>query len=163
MKRLLFIIIVLFSNFTINNPIKKDLFNYKPGLPAIESQIANILINKSINIINSIYIPVKASYYNPVISQCDDSPLYTGSGSYIDTIKLKNKEIRWMALSYDLLVYFGGTIKYGDKLMVISDNPNLKGVWYAKDAMNNIYKHKIDFLCYNKINGNFNNIKILKI
>lgn len=87
------------------------------------------------------------SYYQPRKGQTDDSPLYCGSGKYIDTIKLKKKLIRWVAVSPDLLKRFGGKYRYGDKIYVKYPT-QYKGVWTINDCMNKRYKNKIDFLIW---------------
>jgi hypothetical protein len=45
----------------------------------------------------------RATTYYCNVSQCDNYPFTTADGSVIDPIKLKNKEIRWCALSRDLI------------------------------------------------------------
>ena len=54
--------------------------------------------------------------YNPTVKQCDRTPLVTASNSTIDKIKLGNQEIRWMALSRNLLKRWNGKFHYGDLL-----------------------------------------------
>lgn len=87
------------------------------------------------------------SYYQPKLAQTDDSPLYTGSGKYIDTIKLKKKLFRWCAVSPDLLKRFGGKYRYGDKIYVKYPT-QYRGVWTINDCMNKRYRNKIDFLVW---------------
>lgn len=89
---------------------------------------------------------VTATYYNPVKSQCDGNPLVTADGSKINLKKLKNKEIRWIAVSRDLLKYYN----YGDTVDIQSENSKLRGKWVVKDCMNKRFKKKIDFLSYEK-------------
>lgn len=115
---------------------------------------------------NSINIPevasshkVTATYYNPVKSQCQGNPLITADGSKINLKKLRNKEIRWIAVSRDLLKYYN----YGDTVVVLSSNNKLNGRWIVRDCMNKRFKRKIDFLSHEK---NFMNkpetVKIIK-
>ena len=89
----------------------------------------------------------RASTYNAVASQCDSDPLNTSDMSRIDTVKLKLGEIRWCALSRDLLSRWGGIIDYGDTITVKSiRNPQINGEWVVHDCMNARYKNSVDFL-----------------
>jgi 3D (Asp-Asp-Asp) domain-containing protein len=108
-------------------------------------------------------IRVVATYYNPVKSQCDLDPLTTASNDKINIKKLKAGKIRWIACSRNLLKRWGGDLKYGDKVYVVSKNKNIKGYWIVKDSMNKRYKNRIDFLCYDKIQGDLSNVRIYKV
>ena len=105
-------------------------------------------------------LKVDATYYNPVAGQCDSNPLETASTDVIDLNKLEKKEIRWVACSRNLLKRWGGKLKYGDKITVVSKNKNLSGVWIVKDSMNKRFKNRIDFLCSNRIKGDFTDVVI---
>lgn len=82
----------------------------------------------------------KGSYYNPVASQCDNTPTITSIGHKI------KKEDKIVALSRDLLILY----PYHSKIEVIYPE-HLKGIWLVKDCMNKRYKKRIDFLSFNKI------------
>jgi hypothetical protein len=84
--------------------------------------------------------------YNPEISQCDSDPFTTADMSRINLKKLKNKEIRWVALSRDLLKRWGGSIDYGDSIFIVGGEK--EGWWVVHDCMNKRYKNRIDFLEY---------------
>ncbi len=58
--------------------------------------------------------------YNPEESQCDTDPLITANNSKIDLDKLRRNEIRWMALSRNLLKRWNGAFNYGDTVSVHS-------------------------------------------
>lgn len=103
-------------------------------------------LKKSIKSIDTLSFK-KWSYYQPKGNQTDDSPLYCGSGKYIDTVKLKKGLIKWCAVSPDLLKRFGGKYRYGDKIYIKCPT-QYKGVWIINDCMNKRYKNKIDFLVY---------------
>lgn len=110
----------------------------------------------------------KGSRYNPHPSQCDDSPFHTADGSYIDMEKLEKGEIRWVALSWDLVDNatrrrirkekwaWRGVANFGDTIWVSSEsNPLLNGPWVVHDVMNGRFRKSIDFLCHpnNKLGG----------
>src|SRR5690348_11755117 len=67
--------------------------------------------------------------YNPTVKQCDRTPLVTASNSKIDKNKLVKQEIRWMALSRNLLKRWKGEFHYGDTVMVSSGDPAIDGFW----------------------------------
>lgn len=89
---------------------------------------------------------VLATYYNPTRKQCDKTPLITADGSKINTVALRKGRIRWVALSRDMLRYY----KYGDAIVVKSDDTRLNGIWHVKDTMNPRHKRRIDFLTHEK-------------
>ena len=90
---------------------------------------------------------IRATTYNPVSSQCDNDPLTTADGSKIDLISLQRQEIRWVALSRDLLCRWGGPFNYGDTISVFSiENCQINGDWIVHDCMNARYDKSIDFL-----------------
>ena len=91
-------------------------------------------------------IEVSGTVYNPVVGQCDGSPLHTADGSFIDTILLRQGEIRWLAISQDLLVNNGGPYKLGDTIYVHHPNPKIRGQWVIHDCMNPRVKRYLDFL-----------------
>lgn len=102
---------------------------------------------------------VRATTYNCEVSQTDSSPYTTADGSIIDPVKLKNKEIRWVALSWDLIwdefrqgIYddttaWRGEFAFNDTIEIYSKTfPNLNGYWVVHDVMNKGYRNSIDFL-----------------
>ena len=58
--------------------------------------------------IDTTYITSHASItvYQPIKAQCDSQPLITSDGSKIDLKELKNGNIKWCAISQDLLYLF---------------------------------------------------------
>jgi len=119
----------------------------------------------------------RATTYYCNVSQCDNDPFTTADGSVIDPIKLKNKEIRWCALSRDLIwdeyrqgihaEGFRGLFEFGDTIVVKSNsNPQINGKWVVHDTMNKRYTRSIDFLIHPDNNkpklGLCDDVKILK-
>ena len=119
----------------------------------------------------------RATSYYCNVSQCDNDPFTTADGSVIDPIKLKNKEIRWCALSRDLIwdeyrqtihkQGFRGLFEFGDTIVVKSNsNPQINGKWVVHDTMNKRYTRSIDFLIHPDNNnpklGVCDDVKILK-
>lgn len=88
---------------------------------------------------------VTATVYNPVEDQCDSDPLVTADNSNIDLLKLKKKQIRWIAVSQDLL----GEYKYGDQVhLLCKENPKINGVYIIHDCMNKRFRDRIDILTH---------------
>ena len=99
----------------------------------------------------------RATTYNAEVSQCDSDPFGTADGSRINPTKLKNQEIRWVALSRDLIwdeyrqgLYkhdFRGQFAFGDTIYLHSElKPQINGYWVVHDCMNKRYRNSIDFL-----------------
>lgn len=84
---------------------------------------------------------VTLTYYHPVKEQCDDQPLITADGSKIDLSRLKKGEIRWCAISRDLLWLFP---KNKPKRIWIEGY----GIYEVRDVMHKRQKHKVDILLH---------------
>lgn len=85
---------------------------------------------------------VLATKYNPVVEQCDDNPLITADNSKICLDKLNKHDLKWIAVSRDLLSIFN----YGDTVVIDSENHRLNGEWIVHDTMNKRFSNRIDFL-----------------
>lgn len=92
------------------------------------------------------FLKLKATYYNPTEGQCDKTPLVTGSGYKINLKKLKNKEIKVVAVSRDLLKIY----PYGSTIYV-HQPVHLRGHYKVEDTMNRRFTNRVDFLVYDKI------------
>lgn len=103
--------------------------------------------------------------YNPTVKQCDRTPLVTASNSKIDKAKLGKQEIRWMALSRNLLKRWNGKFHYGDTVMVNSGDSTIDGFWVIKDSMNKRYKNYGDLLFDSNVRtmGKWYNVEISRI
>jgi hypothetical protein len=101
----------------------------------------------------------RATTYNPSKWQCDSDPLTTADNSLIDVEKLKANQIKWVALSRDLILdpyrnsyfphkgHWNGLFSFGDTIDVRSvSSPQINGKWVVRDCMNARYKNSIDFL-----------------
>lgn len=100
-----------------------------------------------------------ATTYNAVSNQCDNTPLNTADGYLIDLLKLKNKQIRCVALSRDLIYcelrqqlfkdtsHWRGPFAFGDTIYISSElRPDFNGKWIVHDCKAAKYKNHIDFL-----------------
>ncbi|SKC72844.1 RlpA-like double-psi beta-barrel domain-containing protein [Ohtaekwangia koreensis] len=103
--------------------------------------------------------------YNPVKRQCDNTPLVTASNARIDVTKLKKQEIRWLALSRNLLKRWNGNFHYGDTVKLSSGDPSIDGVWIIQDNLNKRYKNCGDLLFDSNVRklGKWKNVKISKV
>ena len=117
-------------------------------LDKYENNKQNIKIIKDSVIVDVVpFKKIKATYYNPTAAQCDGNPLVTGSGYKINLKKLKNKEIKIVALSRDLLKIY----PYGSEIYV-HQPVHLRGTYRVEDTMNSRFRNRIDFLVYDKLN-----------
>ena len=80
---------------------------------------------------------VTLTTYNAVASQCDSSPLITADGTKIDLKKLKSDEIKYAAVSRDLL----WCIPLGSIIHIEGH-----GYYEVRDTMNPRFNHYIDIL-----------------
>jgi 3D (Asp-Asp-Asp) domain-containing protein len=101
--------------------------------------------------------------YNPVPSQTDDAPLITASGARINLARLKSGEIRWMALSQDIIR--SKTFVYGDTVLITANDPEIDGYWIVHDTMNRRYRNRGDLLFHqsSRNTGKWMNVTIKKI
>lgn len=86
---------------------------------------------------------VIATMYNPVTAQCDSDPLITAGNYKINYWKASKH--RWIAVSRDLLKYWGGKLKWGDKVKIKSAG-HKNGIYTVVDTMNPRFTNRIDFL-----------------
>lgn len=86
---------------------------------------------------------VTLTCYQPVKKQCDNEPLVTADGSKINLHHLKRGNIKWCAISRDLLYLFP---KNKPKRVFIEGY----GVYEVKDVMNKRFNHRIDILIHPK-------------
>jgi hypothetical protein len=102
--------------------------------------------------------------YNPTGAQCDSTPLITASNARIDPVKLSKQELRWMALSRDLIKRWNGAFDYGDTVLVSSGDKQIDGLWVVQDALNKKYKMRGDLLFDRNVRrtGRWNNVKITR-
>jgi len=89
----------------------------------------------------SAQITVTATKYHPGMG---GAGWVTASGDRINNTKLKNYEIRWVALSRDLFKKLG--VKMGDEVVIECSNHKLNGTWIVKDKMGARMRNRIDIL-----------------
>ena len=90
---------------------------------------------------------VTITCYNAVKGQCSGNPLITASGRRIDLQKLDRGELRYVAVSRDLLKQY----KYGDVIEVfITKGHPYNGQWTIADTMHKRWSKKIDLLLSTK-------------
>ena len=98
---------------------------------------------------------VKVTCYQPVEAQCDSDPLITADGSKIDLHKLKKGDVKWCAISRDLLWLFP---KDKPKRVHIEGY----GIYEVRDVMNKRFNHRVDILIHpsEKANISEENVKM---
>ena len=105
---------------------------------------------------------VTATYYNPVKEQCNSNPLITASGKKINIELLEKGELKWIAVSRDLLRIY----KYGDIVRITCDHdPSINGDYEITDTMHERFENKIDLLwpVGMKGKGKWEGVQIAKI
>ena len=106
---------------------------------------------------------VTATYYHPVKAQTNSNPLITASGKKIDMEKLRTGELKWIAISRDLLRIY----KYGDVVRITCDHdPSINGDYMITDTMHPRFKATIDILFHPSKHhkaGKWKKVKIQKL
>lgn len=101
---------------------------------------------------------VTATVYNAIEGQTDSTPFITADNSRIDKEKLECGEIKWIAVSRDLLSFY----EYGETVYIVCGD--MTGYYEIHDTMNKRYSHRIDFLVPDHINtGKWENVIITKL
>lgn len=103
---------------------------------------------------------VTVTVYNPVIEQCDSTPLITADNSEIDLKKLKQGKLKWVAVSRDLLK--NRKVKYGGRVRLKCKDKSLSGVYIVHDTMNPRWEKRVDILAHQDIRtyGKQENVEI---
>lgn len=100
---------------------------------------------------------IRTTYYNATVDQCDTEPFVTADGSKINIKELDQGELKWVALSQDLIkdeykagLYpglFNGKFSFGDTIHVYSEiDCTMNGDYVVRDVMNSRYRKSMDFL-----------------
>ena len=82
--------------------------------------------------------------YRPFSKETDDTPLQTADLSEISMLKLYRGEIKWVAVSRDLLKKYG----YGSKIKISTGDPDIDGIYEIHDTMNKKWTSRIDILTH---------------
>ena len=129
--------------------VRDPLFLQQKSLPATreDKQVMIDLIDTFLLLllISSIgasgQVTVTATKYHPGMG---GAGWVTASGSRIDNNKLKNYEIKWIALSHDMFQKLG--VKMGDEVVIECANSLISGVWKVMDKMGPRLRNRIDIL-----------------
>ena len=140
---------VLFFILGLNLIMIQKVNDLSTEIVRIEKKIDTIYLNSPLEKI------VTLTVYNPVESQCDDTPLITANGTKIDLEKLKKGEIKYCAVSRDLL----SEIPYGSIIYIEG-----YGEYEVVDTMNKRIKMGVDILQDVSEKGfKKTNVRILKV
>ena len=85
---------------------------------------------------------VVVTMYHPVAGQTDDTPNITADGSVIKIRKAS--EYRYVAVSRNMLMRYGGFLMYGDYVWI--DAGKKSGVYQVRDTMAARWINRIDIL-----------------
>lgn len=120
---------------------EKPRIKPEPKKAAIEDNLADHIINE--NTVKLMY----ATIYRIDPNQCWGNPLVTADGTKIDTVALNRDQIKYIAVSQDMLKRNGGPFSYGDSVYLnIPNNTSFTGVYIVHDCMNKRYKRSVDIL-----------------
>lgn len=135
-------------------------------MPLVATSTRMSRVGEKIYIRNNTRVILDAlTVYHPTKKQCDKTPLITASNSKINVDDLKNQNLRWMALSRDLLKRWKGEFQYGDTVLVTSGDAQIDGFWVIKDTMNKRFKNRGDLLFDSQVRklGKWKNVEISRV
>jgi 3D (Asp-Asp-Asp) domain-containing protein len=89
------------------------------------------------------HLPVTVTIYHPVPGQTDSTPNIVASGKKIN-IK-KARYYRYIAVSRDLHVRWGGPLSFGE-IVYLEGAGDLSGYYIVEDTMNARFKNRVDIL-----------------
>ena len=113
--------------------ITQDALNLAAKLAIYEKKIKEYESNK---------YKVTVTMYHPVFGQTDDTPNITADGTVIKISRAS--EYRYIAVSRNMLVDYGGFLRFGDYVWV--DARKKSGLYQVKDTMNKRFMNRIDIL-----------------
>ena len=88
---------------------------------------------------------VSVTGYHPVEAQCDIDPDVTADGTRIN-VDIAG-DYRYVALSRDLLVRWGGPFRYGDYILIKGTKAGASdGIYQIRDTMNPRFTNWVDIL-----------------
>lgn len=88
---------------------------------------------------------VHVTMYNAVPEQTDSTPDIVADGTRFDPNMAS--QLRWIAVSRDLLHYWGGPLYFGDVVYLeILKDPIKSGFYRVKDTMNPRFTNRVDIL-----------------
>ncbi|CAN5565679.1 hypothetical protein BH10BAC4_BH10BAC4_19810 [soil metagenome] len=113
----------------------------------------------------TVHILKTLTVYNPTTKQCDNTPFITASNAKIDALKLAKQQLRWIALSRNLLKRWKGDFSYGDTVKIFAGDPAIDGLWIIQDNLNKRYRDRGDLLFDRKVrrHGIWKNVQISKV
>ena len=132
------IAIVLLSVIFIFHSIVK-----KGTIVELEEMAARLAIyEKTIEEYENNKHKVIVTMYHPVAAQTDDTPNITADGTVIKINRAS--EYRYVAVSRNMLIRYGGFLKYGDYIWVGAGKKS--GVYQVRDTMASRWINRIDIL-----------------
>lgn len=150
MKRDLLILMILFwIGYSVN---ESKTLQEKPKISAMQTkevqptkQSKHIKQTPKSKEKAKIVTHVTLTCYHPVAAQCNDDFLHTADNSEIDLKKLKAGDIKWVAISQDLL----WMIPMGSKVRIYDEASGLYyGTYTVKDKMHKRWEHRMDILMH---------------
>lgn len=144
MRDLLILMIMFCLGYSINysNAIIEECQAVQiPPKEKVETQ----LVKTAKKEVNKIVTHVTLTCYQPVAAQCNADYLHTADNSEIDLKKLKSGNLKWVAISQDLLwlIPMGSKVKISDE-----ESGKVYGTYIVKDKMNKRWNHRMDILVH---------------
>lgn len=142
MKKYLGICAVLIASLVIFTPINANKStDIQKKSAKIETTVKDSQETKDTKVVTHVTL----TCYQPVAAQCNADYLHTADNSFIDLKKLKRGELKWVAISQDLiwLIPMGSKVKITDE-----KTGKCYGTFTVKDKMNKRWNHRMDILIH---------------
>lgn len=130
MKKIIFVNLVVTLIWLLSMPKEKIIMEEEK----IEEEIIKEIEEEAVVI----------TKYRPLSRETDDTPLQTADLSEISMLKLYRGEIKWVAVSRDLLKKYG----YGSKIKISTGDLDIDGIYEIHDTMNKRWTSRIDILTH---------------
>lgn len=142
MKKYLAICAVLIASLVIFTPINANKStDIQKKYAGIETTVKDSQDTKDTKVVTHVTL----TCYQPVAAQCNADYLHTADNSFIDLKKLKRGELKWVAISQDLL----WLIPMGSKVKITDEKTGkCYGTFTVKDKMNKRWNHRMDILIH---------------
>ena len=131
MKKIIFVNLVVILIWLLSMPKEKIIMEDEK----IEEEIIKEIKEEEAVVITK---------YRPLSKETDDTPLQTADLSEISMLKLYRREIKWVAVSRDLLKKY----EYGSKIKIYTGDPDIDGIYEVHDTMNKRWTSRIDILTH---------------
>jgi len=135
--------VTILALFLITGYFDNMLDNMRTEIFALENKLQEEIDKNNHSTWGAMEFDVTITMYNPLAGQTDSTPNQTADGTIIDPKRAS--EYRYVALSRDLIVRWGGPFEYGD-YVIIKGTTGYDGIYQVRDTMASKFINRVDIL-----------------